>query len=488
MSACAASLPPAPHVLWSDISFARRADGCRVVLGVGTTGIVFRASLRGEPVAVKCVHSPSRAALRALLAEARVAWTVRTAGVAGALGFALDGDGAGGAREAAVVLELVDGGTSLDAWARGGCATPSLLARVRALADVVSALRTLHARGIAHGDLSANNVLVDGRARARVIDFGSAHAFGDGGVAWGGAATIARSAATPAYEDPLAGSRECGGCAVGDIFSFSILAWETLCLFDAWAAVPGGDVASLRAHIARGGRPDAGALPRALGEELCAAIEAAWSPLAAARPTAAELAAIFSDAVDALAMHDTPARGPLQALDTNVLGGDDGDANDGGGGTALCGDVSEVGSLAVSGVFLSGSPTRVIDAHGERTPHERQRRGRADVRAHDGANSSFSNMSRSTTTAPTPSRAASSADVASDERTVYECDEASVARDEPSAIRRLTSAQTMEVVPMWLAPHPSPPPTPRAIMSPVLASHDAYATALLRAINSAAKL
>jgi serine/threonine-protein kinase PpkA len=47
-----------------------------------------------------------------------------------------------------------------------------------ALADLVAALGYLHARGIAHRDVKARNVMFDARDRVRLIDFGSALPFG----------------------------------------------------------------------------------------------------------------------------------------------------------------------------------------------------------------------------------------------------------------------------------------------------------------------
>lgn len=476
--------PSAPQVLWSDIEFTRREDGSRVVLGVGSCGIVFRASLRGEPVAVKCVSTPSRDTIRALLAEARTAWAARAAGVAGALGFALDGDGAGGANAAAVVLELVEGGTSLDAWARGGCATPSICARMRALADVAAVLRTLHARGLAHGDLSASNVLVDERANVRVIDFGSAHACGSAGFDQSGIANRGSSLTTPAYRDPLTRGGGAGG-AVGDIFSFSILAWETLCLCDAWSAVPGGDAASLCAHIARGGRPDVRTLPRGVGADVRTAIESGWSPRTQERPTAAALATIFADAVDALAAHDASTRGALRALDCNALGGDDGDANEGGGSSgAACYGVAETtdaGGITVgSDVFLeTDSPARGSPVCGAWATQRQQR--------HSGDDENSCSTSQSTLSAPTPTRALSYTETGSAIRGAPCARSAAHDACDRSIQDRLLQRSSQlpdELQPPPLSPA-QPPLPPRApiITSPILAAHDAYATALLRALS-----
>jgi serine/threonine protein kinase len=52
--------------------------------------------------------------------------------------------------------------------------------------DVARALVALHARGIVHRDVKPSNVMLedhDGRERARLLDFGCAHATGDGDVA-----------------------------------------------------------------------------------------------------------------------------------------------------------------------------------------------------------------------------------------------------------------------------------------------------------------
>jgi hypothetical protein len=71
-----------------------------------------------------------------------------------------------------VIMDLVDG---TDVAARVAANGPLPASEVLALgADVAAALAEAHARGVLHRDVKPQNILIDGRHRARLTDFGSA--------------------------------------------------------------------------------------------------------------------------------------------------------------------------------------------------------------------------------------------------------------------------------------------------------------------------
>ncbi|KIJ59722.1 hypothetical protein HYDPIDRAFT_32938 [Hydnomerulius pinastri MD-312] len=55
----------------------------------------------------------------------------------------------------------------------------SLLDRLLLLGDIAAGLKYLHVYSVIHGDLTCNNVLIDERSRARLVDFGFATVIGD---------------------------------------------------------------------------------------------------------------------------------------------------------------------------------------------------------------------------------------------------------------------------------------------------------------------
>ncbi len=141
-----------------------------------------------------------------------------------------------------VAMEFVEGQT-LRRWVRD---TPR---SQREIVDVFVAagrgLAAAHAAGLAHRDFKPENVLVGDDGRARVTDFGLAHASAsdasnepvDGSspsmiMKEIGTATIAKHVGTPAYMAPeqLAGGR---GDAKSDQFSFAVALFEAL-----WGARP----------------------------------------------------------------------------------------------------------------------------------------------------------------------------------------------------------------------------------------------------------
>jgi tetratricopeptide (TPR) repeat protein/predicted Ser/Thr protein kinase len=137
---------------------------------------------------------------------------------------------------------------------------PALRECVRILADICSALRHAHARGVVHRDLKPQNVLVDAEGRAIVVDFGLARPTEPG---W--TVTMQReTAGTPGYMSPESVR---GGAAALD---------------------PAVDVYSLGAvlyHVLAGRPPFTGASPYEVMERVS-------RELPAAPPGPADLAAV----------------------------------------------------------------------------------------------------------------------------------------------------------------------------------------------------
>ncbi len=120
----------------------------------------------------------------------------------------------------ALVMQFVSG-ESLRArlLAEGAFEVPRA---VRALADVARGLQHAHARGVVHGDVKPENVLVDGATgRALLSDFGSATG---GDPEYQERAILA---GTPAYMSPeqIAGETV---DARSDVYSLGLLGWELL--------------------------------------------------------------------------------------------------------------------------------------------------------------------------------------------------------------------------------------------------------------------
>lgn len=93
-----------------------------------------------------------------------------------------------------LVREYVPGETLAERAARAGPVTPQTARRT--LVDVLSGLSALHAAGLLHLDLKPENVVVDERGRAVIIDFGTARRIASDAALTGGAtATSPRTAA-----------------------------------------------------------------------------------------------------------------------------------------------------------------------------------------------------------------------------------------------------------------------------------------------------
>ena len=135
----------------------------REVLGEGGMSTVLGAYDRdlARPVALKILHELGGEA--ALLDEARVMGAARSSEVVAVFALHLD------ATPPFLVMERIEG-TSLDARLRER--PPTFREGIALLVRIAHAIDSLHARGIAHGDVKAANVIVQDDGTVKLIDLG----------------------------------------------------------------------------------------------------------------------------------------------------------------------------------------------------------------------------------------------------------------------------------------------------------------------------
>lgn len=195
----------------------RLADGryeVLEVLGEGGMSSVLGAFDREleRPVALKILHDRGSGA--ALLDEARILAAAQSPGIVAVYALHLD------ASPPFLVMERVYG-RSLDAQLREApFAVPDAL---RVLAGIAKALDVLHARGLAHGDVKAANVLLDRKGAVKLADLGITPLLRR--------ASSGDVVGTPLYMPPerARGLRLSEDVhARGDVYSFAVLAYLLL--------------------------------------------------------------------------------------------------------------------------------------------------------------------------------------------------------------------------------------------------------------------
>jgi serine/threonine-protein kinase len=194
--------PLAEHGPLDDARFAPGhifASRYRIVslLGRGAMGEAYRAEdlKLGQPVAVKLlgVGGARRSHVQRFISEVRLARTISHPNVCRVYDIG-EADGWW-----YVPMELVDGETLASLLRRiGRLPAEKALDIARQLC---AGLAAAHDRGVLHRDLKPSNIMVDGRGRIRIMDFGLALPSGE----W----TIGEIAGTPAYMAPeqMAGER-----------------------------------------------------------------------------------------------------------------------------------------------------------------------------------------------------------------------------------------------------------------------------------------
>jgi len=182
------------------------------LLGRGGMGEVYRAddTKLGQPVALKFVRGTlSPELLERLYAEVRIGRQVSHPNVC-SLYDVVEIDG-----HTFLAMEYVDGEDLASLLSRIGHLPPDKALELGR--DLSAGLAAVHEKGAVHRDLKPANVMVDGRGRARITDFGLA--FGAEG------AGAFASAGTPAYMSPeqLAGR---GTTFRSDLYALGLVLYE----------------------------------------------------------------------------------------------------------------------------------------------------------------------------------------------------------------------------------------------------------------------
>jgi serine/threonine protein kinase len=246
------------------------------LLGTGATATAWRGRDResGSAVVVKVLHAhlvsdqPARSRLRS---EAAAATDVSHPAIVPAIELLMTDT------EAALVFPYIAGTTLAARLGHGHRRRLAPAVSARIAADVAAALAAAHAHGVVHRDVKPSNILLDAQGRARLLDFGIAHApeLGDDPLTRNGF-----TVGTLPYMSPeqLAGA---AASPANDIFALGAVLYEMLAGRRPYDAATPAELAG--AH----GRPPADVpdAPRAL-------LAVAWAALArdeAARPTAAQM-------------------------------------------------------------------------------------------------------------------------------------------------------------------------------------------------------
>jgi len=218
------------------------------MIGRGAHGVVFQARdvKLNRAVAIKCLYGTAGDdRVEAVLREARNLARINHPGIAAIYAVS--------SRPEApfIVMELVEGRPITDALAQR-----PLAEQVKAFSQVLAAVAELHRRGVVHHDLKPGNILVDSDGRAKLLDFGIAHAPGTSGRVEGTPAYLApeQSLAQPAH--PTA-----------DVFSLGIILFELLTGQRPFAGQTPGQVV----QAIRSADPP---LPRSLRAEIPGALQA----------------------------------------------------------------------------------------------------------------------------------------------------------------------------------------------------------------------
>ncbi len=167
------SEPPGPHSALRFVPGTLVGGRFRIVaaLGRGGMGEVYRAEdlrLR-QSVALKFLlgsHASNTEYLEHLLQEVRLARQVAHPNVCRVYDFVDTGS------EQFVAMEYVDGESLASLVRRVG--RPSQATAIALAHQIVRGLAAVHERGVLHRDLKPDNVMVDGRGHARLMDFGVA--------------------------------------------------------------------------------------------------------------------------------------------------------------------------------------------------------------------------------------------------------------------------------------------------------------------------
>jgi serine/threonine protein kinase/Tfp pilus assembly protein PilF len=240
-------------------------------LGRGGMGIVYRAHderlLRSVAIKILSDVSSGSAETRSrMLAEARAASNLHHPGITTIYEVGEDGD------SIFLVMELVEGRT-LRSLLSDGPLEPKRIVELGA--QLAEALEAAHSRGVFHGDIKPENIVVQPDGRAKLLDFGVARHGFDESVTTTINAPIAESSVTPGIQGTiayLAPEQLRGEPADGraDLYSLGVVFYE---LASGRRPFTAPTVAALISQIVSGSAPRLkDVAPRAPGA-LCSIVE-----------------------------------------------------------------------------------------------------------------------------------------------------------------------------------------------------------------------
>lgn len=243
------------------------------VLGRGATGVVLRArdERLGRDVAIKM--APASAESLQMLEEARALAQLKRPPCVVQVWETASGRLAGSSCTQPInyiVMELVVGVT-LREWQLQGRSAAEVLS---VYANVAAGLHTVHAHGIAHGDVKADNVIMDGTGLPILVDFGFAARMQERGFGARRAVVLG----TPPYMAPEARLGQIR--RKGDVHAYAVSLWEALT-----GELPfTGDYAPVGPFGIKALRGE-----RALPPKLRRILKSAMRPLPELRPSVAEV-------------------------------------------------------------------------------------------------------------------------------------------------------------------------------------------------------
>jgi len=258
-------------------------------IGLGAQADVWRASWRGQPVAVKELRSSGRAAEleKFLHREVRALSRVQHCNVVRLYGVC---DAIGTSRAPCVIMSLA--ARNLEQELREPTLDePSTLRNVRILRGVANGMAAVHAQKISHLDLKPENVLLSTNGEPWITDFGLSASLATSG------STVADGRGSLAYKAPeLFRTRASGSALVGyaaDIYSFAVLAWQVLTRVQPWSDLRSPHT-EIPESVKAGERPEiAGTIgwrEYVSAPALVDLVEAAWAQEPEDRPCFRELA------------------------------------------------------------------------------------------------------------------------------------------------------------------------------------------------------
>ena len=205
-------------------------------LGGGAMGAVFRATLRGEPVAAKTFHALSNPMMYGLDSAEQLGGIVRQAKVELSALSALGGHAhivgfRGVVYDAClgievpkfICMELCDGGSLKDRVYGSGSGTRMSLAEISSIGrQIANGLAFLHAKEFVHRDIKPANIMLTATGVVKIGDLGLSTVVRTIGTVTTGAMTVC---GTPLYAAPeITAGRDYGWHV--DIYSFGLVICE----------------------------------------------------------------------------------------------------------------------------------------------------------------------------------------------------------------------------------------------------------------------